>query len=130
MTAAEFAPWGDCDLTPVEIARANRPTNCSFCGASEVRTLETRPNNKAIRRRKQCLSCKRRETTYEISQAEYRQLQTLEKLRAVLLGADIANGEAKLNCSGCMYWERRKCEMDFPEAGGLFANDCACYKQR
>ena len=118
------------DLTPVQIARANRPTNCSFCGASEVFTIETRPNSKAIRRRKQCFSCKKRETTYEISQAQYRQLQTLDKLRAVLLGADIADGKAKLSCSDCTYWQRRKCDMGFPEAGGAFAEECACYKQK
>ncbi|MBT4321250.1 transcriptional repressor NrdR [Candidatus Bathyarchaeota archaeon] len=40
--------------------------NCPFCGSSELRTLETRdsPNN-MNRRRKECISCGRRITTYE-----------------------------------------------------------------
>ena len=40
--------------------------NCPFCGSDALRTLETRdsPNN-MNRRRKECLSCERRITTYE-----------------------------------------------------------------
>ena len=40
--------------------------NCPFCGSDALRTLETRdsPNN-MNRRRKECLSCGRRITTYE-----------------------------------------------------------------
>jgi transcriptional repressor NrdR len=39
---------------------------CPFCGSEVLRTLETRnsPNN-MIRRRKECLSCGKRITTYE-----------------------------------------------------------------
>ncbi len=39
---------------------------CSYCGSESIRTLETRdsPNN-TIRRRKECLNCGRRFTTYE-----------------------------------------------------------------
>lgn len=114
-------------LTPLQIANANRPTNCSACGAREVRVIETRANNQAIRRRKQCLACKHRETTYEISQAQYQQLQTLDKLRAVLLGTDTPPPTPKLSCFNCTHWSRGKCAMDFPEAGGSFANDCSCY---
>ena len=100
-------------LTPLQIANANRPTNCSACGAREVRVIETRANNQAIRRRKQCLACKHRETTYEI--------------RAVLLGTDTPPPTPKLSCFNCTHWSRGKCAMDFPEAGGSFANDCSCY---
>jgi transcriptional repressor NrdR len=40
--------------------------NCPFCGSDTLKTLETRdsPNN-MNRRRKECLSCGRRITTYE-----------------------------------------------------------------
>lgn len=40
--------------------------NCPFCGSESLRTLETRdsPNN-MNRRRKECVSCGRRITTYE-----------------------------------------------------------------
>ena len=39
---------------------------CPYCGSGNIRTLETRdsPNN-TIRRRKECLDCGRRFTTYE-----------------------------------------------------------------
>ncbi len=42
------------------------PMKCPYCGSENVRTLETRdsPNN-VVRRRKECLSCGRRFTTYE-----------------------------------------------------------------
>lgn len=118
------------ELTPIQIANANRPTNCSTCGAPEVRVMETRPNNQAIRRRKQCLACGCRETTYEISQAQYLQLKTLNKLRAVLLGEDESSSKPGLSCSSCTYWQRNDCSMGFPEAGGSFAEDCACYQNK
>ena len=115
-------------LTPLQIANANRPTNCSNCGACEVRVMETRSNNRAIRRRKECLACKHRETTYEISQEEYRQLRTLDKLRAVLLGTDTPPSKVRSTCFDCVHWKRGGCDMGFPEAGGSFAADCACYQ--
>ncbi|MCD6445583.1 transcriptional repressor NrdR [Candidatus Bathyarchaeota archaeon] len=39
---------------------------CPYCGSENIKTLETRdsPNN-VIRRRKECLNCGRRFTTYE-----------------------------------------------------------------
>jgi len=39
---------------------------CPYCGLDDIRTLETRdsPNN-AIRRRKECMGCGKRFTTYE-----------------------------------------------------------------
>ncbi|TET64106.1 transcriptional repressor NrdR [Candidatus Bathyarchaeota archaeon] len=46
--------------------RGNGIMKCSYCGSESIRTLETRdsPNN-TIRRRKECLNCGRRFTTYE-----------------------------------------------------------------
>jgi len=39
---------------------------CPYCGSDGVRTLETRDSqNNAIRRRKECLNCGKRFTTYE-----------------------------------------------------------------
>jgi len=39
---------------------------CPYCGSEDIRTLETRDSqNNAIRRRKECLNCGRRFTTYE-----------------------------------------------------------------
>lgn len=39
---------------------------CLYCGSESIRTLETRNSqNNTIRRRKECLNCGRRFTTYE-----------------------------------------------------------------
>jgi len=39
---------------------------CPYCGSEDIRTLETRDSqNNTIRRRKECLNCGRRFTTYE-----------------------------------------------------------------
>jgi len=39
---------------------------CPFCGSEDLRTLETRDStNNMIRRRKECLACGKRVTTYE-----------------------------------------------------------------
>ena len=117
------------ELKPIEIARHYVPANCPFCGAKEVRTLETRSNRNAIRRRKHCLHCGKRETTYEIPQLRYDQLQAIDKIRAILLGGDpLGAAELKLDCSTCTHWAHHKCGMGFPEAGGTFANDCSCYQ--
>jgi len=40
--------------------------NCPYCRSESIRTLETRDSqNNTIRRRKECLNCGRRFTTYE-----------------------------------------------------------------
>jgi hypothetical protein len=112
-------------LTPVEIARANWPSNCSNCGATEVRVLETRPSRDAIRRRKHCYHCGHRETTYEITQAQYKELEVLARLRKVLGGNEPA--PITLLCQGCSNWHGGACSFGFPEAGGRFATDCSVF---
>jgi transcriptional repressor NrdR len=48
------------------IVRENRRMRCPYCGSDSVRTLETRDSqNNTIRRRKECLNCGKRFTTYE-----------------------------------------------------------------
>ena len=39
--------------------------DCPFCGNSEIKVLEKRETNEAIRRRRECLKCNGRFTTYE-----------------------------------------------------------------
>ncbi len=41
---------------------------CPFCGGSESKVIDSRPteDNSKIRRRRECLSCNKRFTTYEI----------------------------------------------------------------
>ena len=113
------------NLTPVEIARANWPVNCSKCGANAVRVLETRPNRDSIRRRKHCCSCGHRETTYEVSQAQYKELEVIARLRKVLGGDEPA--APKRHCQSCKHWDDGACDFGYPEAGGGFACDCSTY---
>ena len=108
---------------PIDIARHFVLSNCSFCGAKEMRTLETRPLKNAMRRRKHCLHCGNRETTYEISQVRYKQLQAIDKISVT------ATAKVELHCFTCINWAHNKCSMGFPEAGGTFANDCSCYQK-
>lgn len=117
------------ELEPIDIARNHLPFTCLNCGVRELRVIETRFNNNAIRRRKHCLSCGNRETTYEISQLRYKQLQAVDKIRTILLGGDpLSTAEPGLSCLTCIHWAQHKCSMGFPEAGGFFASDCACYQ--
>ena len=43
------------------------PTKCMYCSATESRVIDSRPTDEglAIRRRRECVSCGRRFTTYE-----------------------------------------------------------------
>lgn len=38
---------------------------CPNCGYSDQKVIDSRPTDKSIRRRRECLSCKKRFTTYE-----------------------------------------------------------------
>jgi len=49
-----------------KVMRENKRMKCPYCGSESIRTLETRDSqNNTIRRRKECLNCGRRFTTYE-----------------------------------------------------------------
>ena len=39
--------------------------NCPFCGHTETKVTDTRESAESIRRRRECLKCERRFTTYE-----------------------------------------------------------------
>ena len=41
---------------------------CPFCGADESKVIDSRPadGNESIRRRRECIECKKRFTTYEV----------------------------------------------------------------
>ncbi len=38
---------------------------CPYCGFEESKVVDSRPNDENIRRRRECLSCQKRFTTYE-----------------------------------------------------------------
>jgi hypothetical protein len=102
-------------------ARNGLPSNCPGCGQLSLMVLESRANGSARRRRKACTKCGHRLTTYEITQEEYRQLKGKGKSKP-------AATPHELNCSTCVHWREGGCGMDFPEAGGWFADECSCYQ--
>ena len=44
---------------------------CLFCGHTESKVIDSRPveENNSIRRRRECLQCQKRFTTYEVFEA-------------------------------------------------------------
>ena len=100
-------------------ARCGLPSNCSQCGSLAVFILETRNTATARRRRKRCDRCGHRETTYEISQEEYKALK-----RGKALPRETT---PSVQCNTCIHWNATSCGLDFPEAGGRFAAECSCY---
>lgn len=39
---------------------------CPFCGYEEAKVIDSRPTDEKIRRRRECLKCEKRFTTYEV----------------------------------------------------------------
>ncbi|MEG0018461.1 MAG: transcriptional regulator NrdR, partial [Hydrogenoanaerobacterium sp.] len=39
---------------------------CPFCGYEETKVIDSRPTDEKIRRRRECLNCEKRFTTYEV----------------------------------------------------------------
>lgn len=48
-----------------EIAGEDKDMKCPFSGFGESKVIDSRPNDETIRRRRECLSCQKRFTTYE-----------------------------------------------------------------
>jgi hypothetical protein len=60
--------------------------NCSLCG-HDSKVVESRPttDNRTLRRRRECLNCRYRWTTYEVAEEAYRLGQVLEENARVLM---------------------------------------------
>jgi transcription elongation factor Elf1 len=114
-------------LSNIEAVRARNglPSSCPACGQLSLMVLESRDNGSARRRRKACIKCGHRLTTYEITQEEYRQLKGKGKLKPRPKPSATPH---EFNCSTCVHWEESGCGLDFPEAGGWFADECSCYQ--
>ena len=110
----------------IEVARARNalPGTCTICGSLAVFIIESRPlPNGGRRRRKRCARCNHRETTYEISQEEYKALRRGTKVPR----EEKPKPKSTLSCTSCVQWEATDCGLGFPEAGGIFAAECSCY---
>jgi transcriptional repressor NrdR len=58
---------GDLAVSNKEDRGGNRPMKCPYCEHSESKVIDSREskNGFSVRRRRECLSCKKRYTTYE-----------------------------------------------------------------
>lgn len=70
---------------------------CINCGADSVMNIDTRNSkSKPLRRRKHCLNCDTRFTTYEIPVTEYESLiEQGERFKKVLELVEIVTGEGE-----------------------------------
>lgn len=48
---------------------------CPYCGGYQLRTVDSRPYDTQVRRRRECLSCTERFNTIEIPLTDYRDLK-------------------------------------------------------
>jgi len=118
-------------MKSIDIARTFRQrVECFSCKKDGLMIIESRKSGTAIRRRKECVYCGNRETTYELSQKEYFEFKKshalANKLKALIQASNIAD---KL-CSQCVHMTKSGCVFDFPEAGGSFAAECSMYESR
>ena len=52
---------------------------CNKCGSNEIACVDSRKNNDYTRRRKKCLCCGNRITTYEISEFDFNKINELKE---------------------------------------------------
>ncbi len=77
---------------------------CPSCGSTKARVMDTRQSAKTVRRRRLCLSCDERWTTYEVTESAYAAISDLDavlcKVAFALMSAkeavDAARVESRL----------------------------------
>ena len=67
---------------------------CPYCGAEECKVIDSRPteDNERIRRRRECLNCKKRFTTYEIVETVPLMVVKKDRSREVFDRQKLLNG--------------------------------------
>ena len=53
---------------------------CIYCGGPKTKVIDTRPSENKIWRRRECLDCTKRFTTYEVSESELKPLTEAKRL--------------------------------------------------
>lgn len=59
---------------------------CEKCGGTNLRVIESRPAEFGYRRRRECMDCGNKVTTYEISEENYRMLRSSERILTTVKG--------------------------------------------
>lgn len=116
-------------MNPLDVARAFRHrAECVSCKQNGLTIIESRKSGKTIRRRKQCMYCKYRETTYELTQAEYLYLTNIETIYKNIKKLIDETKNPEKTCDHCSHMTKSGCAFEFPEAGGTFAKECSMYE--
>lgn len=111
-------------------------TLCPNCLGPNFHIIEVRQRTGYKYRRRHCKDCALRVTTYEISEQDF---ELLNKVKAELAQEDDqlepikGSGESESSsdrCGFCDHWQNGKCYFLFPEAGGIFAEECSLYSRR
>ena len=114
------------------IAAAHVKTKCTNCGKRGVFVRESRitPSTGFRRRRKECMYCGDRTTTYEVPEDFY-------KLASDMAFTKVVEHRRKqrelqiIRCIGCVHNDakRERCGFDLPEHMTSDANDCLYFNQ-
>lgn len=111
-------------------------STCPVCKNQSVVTIESHTNqDDSRRRRKHCIECNRRHTTYEVSEDFYKTAvsnkKTIDKITKCLNLNGILSTTDEPDthfCDDCVYMHSYGCDFEFPDAGGTFANECSMFK--
>jgi len=106
--------------------------SCPQCRHPQIEIVESHwtLNKQARRIRRRCRNCFHGYTFFEVQQPlldELRQLRLVKASMIKLLGVDAPEAPKALTCQQCKFWEGNGCDMDIPEAGGIFAGECSIY---
>ena len=116
----------------------NQPLpTCPNCGASALRTIESKQSKVAQRRRKKCDNCGYRITTHEVNddyfQGAKQALAILANMRKLLGTPGISTPQPivesnPIPCITCLHNSKNKCSFGFPEFDTEDAIDCNQYQ--
>lgn len=110
---------------------------CPVCKEQTAITLESRFNKDFSRRRRRvCTECKHRYTTYEVDEAFYKTALSNQRMvnnviKCLNLSETLpSNNECDIyDCDDCVHMRSSGCSFDFPDAGGVFANECSMFER-
>lgn len=102
-------------------------SECPTCRTITCKTIESRKTKDARRRRKECITCGTRVTTYEVSSEFYSEAITNKTLIEKVINLFGVSKVKTKTCGECSYMVSSECSFGFPEAGGDFAEECSMF---
>lgn len=109
-------------------AQAHVKARCSACGERGLYTLESRGTKRARRRRKRCIHCGFRTTTYEVDGEWFLKAERL--MRILDQFNELPRPADSIPCLQCEHHQNDKCGFDLPEFMTSEAHDCIYDKQQ